>query len=109
MFGLPVAGKGRYWGARAIYSGYAHNYHIDLLPDRQHVEPDSDADPDPKARKAFFRWVDKVGLPWLRKEVKRKALGQDSGEMLSFRDGRYRIHACCNCSYGYLYIGARED
>jgi len=109
MFGRPIEGKGRYWGARAIYHGYAHGYYIDLLPDRQTFEPASDADPDMKARKQFFKWIEKKALPWLRKEVKRQALGQDSYQVLEFREGNRVLQACPNGSYGYLYIGVRED
>jgi len=94
----PPATALRAWGARAIYQNLA----IDLVWDRQSWQPDE------KPPAAFEEWVNKVGLPWLRKECKARYLRGDSSEVLSFSDGAYTIEACPNRSFGYLYIVAYE-
>lgn len=101
MWGLPIGNHRRYWGARAILA----RSEIDLLPDRQSVVLD---EPLSKADRAFMDWVNKKGLPWLRKHVRSSGLCPDSYARLKFEDGRFVIEATPNGSYGYLYIGAAE-
>jgi hypothetical protein len=112
MFGRQIEGKGRYWGARAIYErplvGNRLVYQISILFDRQHVEPAKENDPDERGRKDFIRWVNKKALPWLRKAVKKEHLCTDEDRVLRWQDGNRVIEACPNRSYGYLYIGCRE-
>lgn len=99
-FGRQIEGdQVSWWGARAIYQGYTHNYFIDLLADRQQGNNVSDA---------FLFWLNNRALPWLRAEVKRLALGTDDAQVLSLTEYKYHLEACTNRSYGYLYIGAVE-
>jgi len=97
------------WGARAIYTGQQ----IDLLYDRQswHVTGFSPEDADPSSpryegRRAGMRplmdWVNKIGLPFLRKESKR--LYTDESRVVTLDDGSFHIEASPQASYGYLYI-----
>ena len=103
MFGYTMPKpRVNYWGARAIYNGHPY-YNVDLLCDRQSCEGEPG-----DSQKAFMRWVNKVGLPWLRKEVKRIGMTTYDHTELIFADDRYQLRATCNGSYGYLYIGAAE-
>lgn len=99
------------WGARAIYSGRQ----IDLLHDRQswYVDGFSIDDNDPsstrygarqQAMKPLMSWINKVGLPFLRKES--KTLDPDESRVVSRDDGLFHIEASPQRSFGYLYIGA---
>ena len=106
MFGYIIKEHKRYWGARAIYRGFRDDYHIDLLMDRQSVKGMSD--PPNEDDEAFIDWVNKTGLPWLRKEVKRIGLSTDENREIVFKEGDYEIKANPNSSYGYLYIGAAQ-
>lgn len=115
---LPAEMKGRIaatWGARAIYT----NRVIDLLPDRQswHLDGFSEDDADPtsveyenrrRALAPLSRWIDKKGLPFLRREAK-QFLSPDSNEMVKLDDGNFHIEASPQASYGYLYIRAWES
>lgn len=115
----------RSWGARAILDSkefekptdiwnykkdIKHNPHaftFDLLYDRQDAYPPSTED-NVSAKKVFHDWVDNVGLPWLRTEVKRLRLAGSSTDVVAFSEGNYHIEASPQGSYGYLYIGAWE-
>lgn len=107
MFGREINMPNKaHWGARAIYEKYAvrgtekFEYGIDLLHDRQSV--------DGEMSKEFSAWLNKVALPWLRKEVARVDLGTYSDKILVLDEGDFRLEASPNASYGYLYIGAIE-
>jgi hypothetical protein len=91
----------QFWGARAIYN--SRTYSIDLLFDRQSSDLPGyvgNAEPD------LQKWVNKIALPWLRKEVKKTGLSGDESRELVFKDGRYELRANPKSSFGYLYIGA---
>lgn len=101
------------WGARAIF----RDHYIDLLPDRQSWEAadfsEDDSDPtsveyeEKIAAIAPLRtWINKVGLPFLRKEA--KTLYQDDNKTIAMDDGKFHIEANPQRSYGYLYIRAWE-
>tara|TARA_Y100000593_G_scaffold14224_1_gene26925 strand:+ start:407 stop:811 length:405 start_codon:yes stop_codon:yes gene_type:complete len=92
-----------YWGARAIYGPRTY-YMVDLLPDRQTWEADTDDD------KALADWLKDHGMPWLRKtaEEKKLPISEPQEIKLISDDGRFELRANTNGSYGYLYIGAIE-
>lgn len=100
MFGrkIPEGVDGATWGARAIYDSRCT---IDLVPDRQQCSDGTEAE-----RETLVAWINRVGLPEMRKRVKAAHLETNSREVFSFdRDG-YHIEACPQGSYGYLYLGA---
>jgi hypothetical protein len=98
MFGRPIEGdRVCWWGARAIYNG-SSPYYIDIVPNRR----SSDGKDEP----GFYEWLNKRALPWLRNEVARIGLSTTDERVLVFEEGVYRLEACTNRSYGYLYIGA---
>ena len=86
------------WGARAIYTGQ----HIDLLCDRQSMS--TVMENDEAARLRLQTWVNKTGLPYLRKQTKN--LYQDEDRTIELTDGSFHIEANPQRSYGYLYIRA---
>jgi hypothetical protein len=92
----------RYWGARAIfYSG--SNYTIDIPYDRKTYEGDEEnAQP-------FFDWINNNFMKWLEKEANAN-LFNDQRKVIKYEseDGKYQGEACCQGSYGYLYIGCWE-
>lgn len=106
MFGYPVPQdildeRGepvRYWGARAIFQPNASNP-IDLLPDRQQCQDDKDPKP-------LIDWLNKTGLPELKKMQAFKRLSVSSSEVVEFKEGQFTIRCTPNASHGYLYIGA---
>lgn len=85
------------WGARAIYQ----NSYIDILYDRQSLIGGSESD-----RIKLGDWLNKIGLPALRKLVVTENLYSDERRFIRFEQGGYYIEANPNKSYGYLYIGA---
>jgi len=102
------------WGARAIYI----HQQIDLLPDRQswYLDGFSEDDADETSveyenRRARMRplihWLDKKGLPFLRKEAKH--LATDDSRVVTLDDEKFHIEASPQASYGYLYIRAWEE
>jgi hypothetical protein len=107
MFGLSVPaeilkkqGKPvRYWGARAIFHPDTA-YPIDLLPDRQGYQSD-ELDPKP-----LLDWLNKFGLPELKKLPTFKNLDTSSREVVEVKQGQFTLQASPQGSYGYLYIGA---
>jgi hypothetical protein len=100
-----------WWGARAIFQNkFERNWNrkkksdpdliqvveIDLLYDRQsYFGPEN---------KEFTNWINKVGLPAIRKWAKN--VFPDSRDQFNFEDKDYHIIATPNGSYGYMYIGA---
>lgn len=109
MFGFPIPDSVTpvcYWGARAIY--VCANYRIkgskdaiDLLGDRQTWKGD-----DEQAKADLLRWINKFGLPELRKWVATKCNGSSSRQLFTYHSGPYYLLASPNASYGYVYIGA---
>lgn len=86
-----------FWGARAIITDDT----VDLLPDRQSFNTETDVDKDEKDE--FVAWVDKQALPYLNQHVKK----HDTAHIeFASRDGRYFCVAEDRGSGGYLYIGA---
>ena len=119
MFGLHtdvMATKPLCWGARAIYQRvWVNEKHgkrmvetlkatFDLLNDRQtFIRAESVTDDD---KAAFVTWLNKTGLPKMRKAVEAAWLEGSSSELIEVVDGGYKIAASPNASYGYLYINA---
>jgi hypothetical protein len=107
MFGLSIPAEiveklgqpARYWGARAIFHP-GTDYPIDLLPDRQGYQSDA-LDPKP-----LLDWVNKFGLPELKKQRAFKNLDTSSREVVEVKDRQFTLLASPQGSYGYLYIGA---
>ncbi len=94
--GEPVAA----WGARAILD---EDSRVDLVWDRQ------DAIGDETKRTLLCGWLDKYGLPELRKLVKQaRPCLVGTGEF-EHEEPPYRLRAAVMQSGGYLYIGAQLD
>lgn len=118
----PPPGVRLAWGARAIYSLASNDTvrrggrvvrrasttaQIDLLWDRQEAVALPGAD-DEGSRKALARWLDKTGLPALRRLCRAEYLTGDSDDTVEVcRDG-YVLRASPRSSYGYLYLVAYE-
>lgn len=110
MFGYKIPGDhAMTWGARAIFETHHDRFtgkctrYIDLVWDRQAMV----AGEQPEAAvSAFTKWINEKALPWLRKEVNRRAVEPSDSTELVFQDGLYELRANPNASYGYLYIGA---
>lgn len=86
------------WGARTILRQGS----VDVVWDRQQLDA-----PDEKNFKAFTKWIDKKGLPWLRKEAKN--IWGNSSDTHAFDDGPFHLRANAQASYGYLYVAAWMD
>ena len=99
MWGLTIENAVRAWGARAIFGKSGR---IELLPDRQSWSPDEKPDP------GFLHWINKVALPWLRAEVKKRGILPSGRDELELRQDNYVLKATPNASWGYLYIGAGQ-
>ncbi len=125
-FGLPIP-EGvepvRAWGARAILRndpakkpvkkkgrivGYDTTIVVtfDVLHDRQTYRGPDITKPEAKA---FFRWIDTVGLATLGKMADKTGLAPSDDIELPVDDGKYHLRANPRRSYGYLYIVAWED
>lgn len=114
----PVA-----WGARAIYridtTDTKHRMvggrkklvqrasttaTIDLLWDRQgSAARDGVTDAE---RKALADWINKVGMPELRKQCARRYITPDCDETIEIERDGYALKAGPRESHGYLYIRA---
>lgn len=90
-------GVDTHWGARAIYNPPSS---IDVLWDRQSI------DGPKKDRDALSKWINKTGLPGLKKLIKKEYLASDESREVTFRDDGYVIVANPRASHGYLYLGA---
>lgn len=92
------------WGARAIYDNGASSF--DILWDRQdwHGLPLGHMPPP-----EMVKWINEVGLPALRKLVKRERLGQDENLDLELHKDGWTMVCNPKRSFGYLYIGAWKD
>ncbi len=109
------------WGARAIYKrnpkayelnrtktgamrkrGLVPYFDLTLLHDRQDIAFDGTAEIG--TLKLLTRWVDQIGVPWLRKACNDYKLENDSEAVLTFTDGQFALRASPNKSHGYLYI-----
>lgn len=75
-----------------------------MLWDRQSLTAKDD---DEAAKKRMAAWVNKKGLPWLRKEAKR--LYSDENRTIQMAEWPFHIEANPQSSYGYLYIRAWEE
>jgi hypothetical protein len=58
--------------------------------------------------RAFFAWLDKTGMPRLRKLADDDGLRPDEDRIIAVDDGHYHIRANPRKSFGYLYITAWE-
>ena len=96
----PAEPKPLSWGARAIY-GQAKAYSIDLLSDRQGMsEGGTEAE-----RKQLSAWLNKAGLPALRRLCRTMQLWTDSHHVAELDLDGWHIEASPQGSHGYLYIG----
>lgn len=121
---LPEGVKARqHWGARAILHrvrqrktvirkrrivGYVDDWKVtfETLPDRSNYRgPYADA---PESR-PFFRWLNKVALPWLAKAVDKEGLAPDEDREIALDREPFHLRANPRSSYGYLYLVAWED
>ena len=108
--------KSLWWGARAIYernydrlTGKDYDrqgrYTFSLVWDRQQMVGGTDDE-----KKAFETWINKKGLPALRKAVKvecksRKGFAPDDESTITIELDGYQIAASPRQSCGYLFIG----
>lgn len=93
------------WGTRALYhdqpSAYARRgYVFDILWDRQSSFGNE------KDRKALESWLNKKGLPALRKALKSKSVRSSSNTEVEVSEGRFKLRASPRGSHGYLYMVA---
>jgi cytoskeleton bundling-enhancing protein CbeA and related proteins len=108
VFGIkPETPKHIWWGARAIYKRNTNErtsrkepHTIELLWDRQQMEGGTDEE-----RKKFSEWVNKKGLPALRKKLAEAYLTPSDDKEIKIELGGYVIVANPRRSFGYLYIG----
>lgn len=110
------------WGARAIYTynRHAHGvnrtargttrkrrvmdyFTIDLLCDRQSTARDPAQTTDADAV-ALGTWINKTGLPELRKLCNDRFIAGDSAEEVTLERDGYALKAGPRASHGYLYI-----
>jgi hypothetical protein len=110
------------WGARAIYSLKHHDTKrawaprgklgrvlvkahtecmIDLLYDRQAGAGGTEAD-----RAALGAWINRVGIPAIKRACVKSYLTGDSDESVTVERDGYVITASPRSSYGYLYLTA---
>jgi hypothetical protein len=118
-FGIrpPDGITGAAWGARAIYRLRRERVYrngrpakngaqrtvaeVDLVWDRQSWQGGSNTD-----RNRLKSWVNKHGLPALRRECAKQYITGDCAEVVTIERDGYVITASPRESYGYLYIGA---
>ena len=50
-------------------------------------------------------WLNKVGVPRLKKLPEFLGMGADSYKVIEVKDGMFTLQVCPNGSYGYLYMG----
>lgn len=123
----PPPGVRHAWGARAIYSLSSNDTvrrngrvvrrasttaQIDLVWDRQEALalPDAVALADYEAAcKALARWLNKTGLPALRRLCAKQYLTGDSDDTVEVRRDGYVLRASPRASYGYLYLVAYRE
>lgn len=116
-FGLPLHEVPRsmtvpslHWGARAIFKPALgrSSYVVELLSDRMSFSPQALI--DHKGRKQFVRWLDKKGLPTLRKEIYASSLGVEDQRLVIIQKDGFTLLANPLASHGYLYLIAwRND
>jgi hypothetical protein len=95
------------WGARAILQ----QRFIDIVWDRQGWNlltiDELRTERERKAKLTLLtKWVNKKGLPWLRKQVEKQWIDGSDTIVLTLDDGLFHIEASPQASYGYLYIRA---
>ena len=90
------------WGARAILKQQC----LDLLWDRQSFDQGKLSDLE---KDRFVNWINKSGLPNLRKHIVKNRWKNDSEEVFELNDKSYHLRASCKCSYGYCYISAWQE
>ncbi len=113
---VEVSADAPRWGARAIYTETHAERHttrgalmkrppdafaIELLWDRQGMAGGTEA-----SRKTLATWLDKTGLPALRKECSKLYVCPDHDTVINLELDGYAMVASPNASYGYLYISA---
>jgi hypothetical protein len=94
----PEREVGIAWGARAIYKGGSD---IDLVWDRMGMQGGTE-----EQRKAFGKFLDKKGLPALKKLLKSQYLSTRDDKSVHLQLDGWFITANPRGSCGYLYIGA---
>lgn len=93
----PPVGVEVAWGARAILSRGL----VDLVHDRMQMTGNDEGD-----RKKLLAWIDKHGLPKLRKRMDKHYVDRGGSEIIVIEHDGYHLEASAQCSHGYLYIGA---
>jgi hypothetical protein len=110
-FGIkPNTPKHIWWGARALYKGNFFQgkkldtrqgaYVFELLRDRQQMIGGTE-----KERAKFEKWINKKGLPALRKLVKKLSIMPSEAQEILFELDGYLVVANPKKSHGYLFIG----
>lgn len=79
-------------------------YNLSLVWDRMAMTGGTETE-----RKALSKWIDKVGLPGLTKEVDRLNIYPRDNETAEFRKDGYVIRGNPRASYGYIYIVAYKE
>ncbi len=97
----PPEGTRYHWSARAIYRDFA----IDTLWDRSGIEGEC----SDEERAALIAWLDTVGFPALRAQVKSEWLEPRERREISISGDGFRLRANPNASHGYLYLSAAPD
>lgn len=104
-WGLSPGNRGSaavvWWGARAIYD--SRSCDIDLLWDRMAWNGLGEGKEPPKD---LAQWIDKKGLPKLRKLVKKHCVDGNEDFNLVVQSDEFALVANPRKSCGYLYIGA---
>ena len=84
------------WGARAIFQ----HRELDFLHDRQQALGSE------KTRAILGKWIDRVGLPELKKHIKKNGWSSSSREVFELNRGPFMLKVSPNGSYGYMYLTA---
>ena len=84
------------WGARAIFQ----HRELDFLHDRQQALGSE------KTRAILGKWIDRVGLPELKKHIKKNGWSSSTKEVFELNRGPFMLKASPRGSYGYMYLTA---
>ena len=84
------------WGARAIFQ----HRELDFLHDRQQA-----LGPE-KLRAILGKWIDRTGLPELKKHIKRNGWSSSTQDVFELNVGPFMLKASPRGSYGYMYLTA---
>lgn len=98
---IPESARGA-WGARAILK----QQYLDLLWDRQSFDQGKLSE---REKDGLVNWINKTGLPKLRKHIVKNRWKNDSEEVFELNQDNYHLRASCRKSHGYCYISAWQE